>query len=231
MSKLSNVVKIDVVKKDVYNKLVAKVNNIDTSGFVSKTKYDTDKSELENKIPDTSGLVKKTDYNSKIIDTEHKIPDVSNLTTKPALSSVKNKIPNVSNLVKKTDYNTKVTEIENKLNNHNHDKYIKTTESNKLAADVFNARLAQANLVTETIFDNTVSSLDSKIAENKTKNGSIENELKKLKTFDLSYFIGKSHFEEDGKQNYLVFQPIIRYFKIIANKKFISSWKSKGLSD
>ena len=86
-------------------------------------------------------------------------------------------------------------------------------------------------MVTKTIFDNTVSSLDSKIAENKTKNGSIENDLEKLKTFDLSYFIGKSHFEEDGKQNYLVFQPRIRYFKIIANKKFISSWKSKGLSD
>ena len=47
----------------------------------------------------------------------------------------------------------------------------------------------------------------------------------------MSYFIGKSHFEEDGSQNYLVFQPIFRYFKIIANKKFISSWKSKGVSD
>ena len=45
---------------------IAKVNNIDTSGFVLKAKYDTDKSELENKIPDTSGLVKKTDYNAKI---------------------------------------------------------------------------------------------------------------------------------------------------------------------
>ena len=54
---------------------------------------------------------------------------------------------------------------------------------------------------------------------------------KKLKTLDLSYFIGKSHFEEDGAQNYLVFQPIRRYFKIIANTKYISSWKSKGLSD
>ena len=57
------------------------------------------------------------------------------------------------------------------------------------------------------------------------------NELKKLKTFDLSYFIGKSHFEEDGRQNYLVFQPISRYFKIITNTRFISSWKSKGLPD
>ena len=43
LSKLSNVVKNDVVKKDVYDKLVAKVDNIDTSGFVLKTKYDTDK--------------------------------------------------------------------------------------------------------------------------------------------------------------------------------------------
>ena len=45
LSKLSDVVKNDVVKKDVYNKLIAKVNSIDTSGFVLKTKYDTDKSE------------------------------------------------------------------------------------------------------------------------------------------------------------------------------------------
>ena len=59
LSKLSDVVKNDFVKKDVYNKLVTKVNNIDTSGFALKTKYDTDKLELENKIPDTRGLVKK----------------------------------------------------------------------------------------------------------------------------------------------------------------------------
>ena len=47
----------------------------------------------------------------------------------------------------------------------------------------------------------------------------------------MNYFIGKSYFEEDGAQNYLVFQPIKRYFKIITNSKFISSCKSKGLSD
>ena len=65
LSILSDVVKYDVVKKDVYDKLVAKVDNIDTSGFVLKPKYDTDKSELENKVPDISGLVKKTNYNTK----------------------------------------------------------------------------------------------------------------------------------------------------------------------
>ena len=49
-----DVVKNDVVKKTVYDKLVAKVDNIDTSDFVLKTKYQADKTELENKIPDTS---------------------------------------------------------------------------------------------------------------------------------------------------------------------------------
>ena len=61
LSKLSDVAKNDVAKKDVYDKLVAKVDNIDTSGFILKTNYDRDKSELENKILDISGPVKKTD--------------------------------------------------------------------------------------------------------------------------------------------------------------------------
>ena len=59
LSKPGDVVKNDVVKKKLYNKLFAKVNNIDTSDFVLKTKYNNDKTELEDKIPDTSGLVKK----------------------------------------------------------------------------------------------------------------------------------------------------------------------------
>ena len=71
--------------------MLGKVNNIDTSGFVLKTKYDTDKSELENKIPDTSGLVKETEYDSKITDIEGKIPGVTNLATKTALTAVENK--------------------------------------------------------------------------------------------------------------------------------------------
>ena len=69
-----------------------------------------------------------------------------------ALTTVENKIPSISSLVKKTDYNTKITEIEKKLTDQNHDKYITTPEFNTLAA-VFNARLAQVNLVTKTDFD------------------------------------------------------------------------------
>ena len=108
-------------------------------------------------------------------------------------------------LFKKTDYDTKVTEIENKLNNHNHDNYIDTSEFNKLAADVFNMRLAQANLITKKDFAAKFWSLNRKITANKSKHLLAENELNKLKTFDSSYCIGKSHFEEDGTQNYLVF--------------------------
>ena len=113
MSKISNVAKNDAVKEDVYNKLVTKVNNIDISDFVLKTKYDTDKTELENKIPNVTYFVKK----ARLTELENKIPDVSNLAQETALTIVENKIPDVSNLFNKTDYNTKVTEIENKLNN------------------------------------------------------------------------------------------------------------------
>ena len=153
LSKLSNVVKTDVAKKTVYDILVAKVNNIDTNNFVLKTNFNNKFTGLENKIPNTSGLVKKTDYNSKITEIENKIPDISRLATKATLTTVENKIPSISGLVKKTDYNTNITDIENILNNHNHDKYVATSEFNALAANVFNARLAQANLITKTDFD------------------------------------------------------------------------------
>ena len=72
--------------------------------------------------------------------------------------------------------------------------------------------------------------LNRKITQNKTKHLLVENELNNLKTFDSSYFIGKIHFEEDGTQNYLLFQPLNKYFKMITNTDYVSSWKSKGLS-
>ena len=207
LSKLSNVIKNDVVKKTVYDKLVAKVNDIDTTNFVLKTNFNTKFTGLENKIPNTSGLVKKTDYNSKITELENKSPDISglaikialttvenkipsinNLATKSALTAVENKIPSISGVVKKTDYNTKITDIKIILNNHNHDKYVATSEFNTLAANVFNARLAQANLITKTDFDAKLSSLDRKITANKTKPFLNDN--------DLSYSCGQQYFDE-----------------------------------
>ena len=246
LSKLSNVVKNNVFKKAVYDKLVAKVNNIDSSDYVSKTNFNTKFTELENKIPNASGLVKKTDYNSKITEIEDKIPDINGLATKTALTTVQNKIPSFNNLatktalttvenkirsitalVKKTDYNTKITDIENKLANNNHDKYVATSEFNTLAANVFNESLAQANLITKTDFEAKLSSLNRKITANKTKHF--------LNDDDLSYYRGKQYFDKgSGKQNYLVFLPLRKYFKlnsVAGAADYVLSWQSKGLSN
>ena len=95
-------------------------------------------------------------------------------------------------------------------------------------------RLGQANLITKTEFDSRLSNLNRKITTNKAKHLLVENELNKLKIFDSSYFIFKNCFEEDGLQKYLVFQPIIRYFKvnmIINVADYVLSLKFKGLSN
>ena len=97
LTKLSNLVINEVVEKTLYDKLVTKVNNIDTSRFVLKTKYTIDKSDLETKVPDTSRHVKKTDYNAKISEIESKIPSISGLAITSALTADENKISDVKN--------------------------------------------------------------------------------------------------------------------------------------
>ena len=103
-----------------------------------------------------------------------KLTELENLIP-AALTTVENKILSVSDLVKK--------KTKNKLNDHNHDKYIATSEFNKLAGDVFNARLAQANLITKTDFDTKLFSLNRKITQNKIKHLLVESELNKSKTY------------------------------------------------
>ena len=75
-----------MVKKTVYGTLVAKRNNIDTSDFVLKIKYQTDKTEFENKTPNVTDFVKS----AKLTELENKSPDISNLATKTALTTVEN---------------------------------------------------------------------------------------------------------------------------------------------
>ena len=148
------------------------------------------------------------------------------------MTAVENEFPSVSNLVKKADYDTKINKIEKKITDHTHDKYVTTPEFNKLTAEDFAARLAQADTVTKTDFNNKLADLNRKVVSNKAKDIVIENKLKKLKIFDSSCFQGKSHFEDDGTLNWLVFQPMQRYFKLAKdNPSIILSWKFKGLSD
>ena len=157
LAKLSNVVKNDVVKKTEYNSLKTKVDNIDTTNFVLKTKYEKDESgfedkisKIDKKIPDVSNLVRKQILMLKLLI----LPSISGLATNTALTAVENKILDVSSLVKKTDYHTNVCEIENKVNDHNHGKYITTPEFNTLAPDVFKVRLAaQTDLIRKPEFD------------------------------------------------------------------------------
>ena len=83
-------------------------------------------------------------------------------------------------------------------------------------------------------FDAGLTKISDRVTSYKSKHFLVENELKKLKAFDSSYFKDKSHFEEGGTQNYLVFQPMYKYFKKIAvagSGNYIYFWKSKGLSD
>ena len=63
--------------------------------------------------------------------------------------------------------------------------------------------------------------LTKKITQSNTKHLLVESELNKLKTFDSGYFNEKSHFEEDGTENYLVFQPVYRYFKVFSITQYL----------
>ena len=80
LSKLSDVLKNDVVKKDVYK---AKIKNI------------------EDKITEITNLTTKTTLNDETNKVKGEIPNISNLATKTSLNAVENKIRSVSNLVKK----------------------------------------------------------------------------------------------------------------------------------
>ena len=186
LSKLSNLVKNDVIKKTVYDTLVAKIDNIDTSGLAKKADCNTKISEIEDKIPDSSSFVKKNDCNTKVTEIEDKIPDISGLATKTALTKVENKIHSISGLVN-----------------------------------------LQANLITKTDFDAKLSNLNRKITGNKIKHILNDN--------DLSYYRGKEYFDEgSGKQNYLVFLPMGKYFKlnsVVGVIDRVLSWQSKGISN
>ena len=208
--------KLDIDKLAPVPVDLSKLSDAVKNDVITKTDYNAKIADIEGKIPDVTNLATKTTLitvENKIPDVgglatktaltavENKIPDISNLATKAALTNLSNTVPNINTLIKKSDYDTKIAEIESK--------YVSNTG--------FDSKLAQANVITKRNFD-------AKIIE-------LENNIKKLQTFDLSYFRGKSYFEEDGTQNYLVFWPIIRYFRILANTKYISSRKSKGLSD
>ena len=105
-------------KKKDFNTLKTKADGIDTTNFVSKTKYDNDVGDLKLKSPDISELLQTSTFNSKITEiegkittAEDKIPDISGLATKTEVTTAENKIPDISNLGTKTQ----LTIVENKI--------------------------------------------------------------------------------------------------------------------
>ena len=223
LAKLSNVVKNDVVKKPEYVTLKNKVYAIDTSGFVTRTKFTTDTNALddkidkiEKKIPDMSGLATKLsvarliteqeDYTDKV---KKKIPDISGLASKTELTTVENKIPDVSGLATASA----LTAVENKI------------------PDI-------TSLITKTDFDAKLKNITNKVTNNKSKDLLLDNELKNLKTLVGSS--AKISFDEVRKKNsfnrgffyylqqsYLVYDCKMGSFQFTAGK--ISTWKSTGI--
>ena len=216
---MRNVVKNDVVKKTVYNTLKNKVDAIDTSGFVTRTKFTTDTDALddkthkvEKKIPDIRGLAIKSSFTRLITEQEDytdkvkkKIPDISGLVSKTELTDVENKIPDVSGLAKASA----LTAVENKI------------------PDI-------TSLITKTDFDAKLKSISDRVTNNKSKDLLHDNELKTLKTLVGSS--AKIKFDEVQKensfnrgffyylqQNHLVYECKIDSFNF-TNKKILK-WK------
>ena len=168
------------MKKTEYDKLVNQVNGIDDTNFVSRTKFEKDGSNFEYKI-------KK----SALTAVENKILDISGLATKPALTAVENKIPNVTSFVKKknTDFDSKITEVEGKIPN------ISGLATNSSLTAVENKIPDITSLVTKTDFDAKLKAISDRVTKNKSKDLLLDNELKKLKTFNVDYFEGRNYFE------------------------------------
>ena len=222
-AKLSNVVKNDVVKKTTYNTLKNKVDAIDTSGFVTRTKFTTDTNALddkidkvEKKIPDISRLATKSsvtrliteqeDYTDKV---KKKIPDISGLASKAELTDVENKIPDVSGLATASA----LTAVENKI------------------PDI-------TSLIKNTDFDAKLKNISDRVTSDKAKDLLLDNELKKLKTLVGSS--AKIKFDEVQKENgfnrgffyyvlqsYLVYECKMDSFNFTSKK--ISKWKSTSI--
>ena len=140
-------------------------------------------------------------FNSKITEVENKIPDIKNLASKTELTTVENKIPNISRFVTKSELTTVETKIPD-INGFVKKKTGYSAKINELENKIPNV----SGLVSLTKFATELKKVDDKVSLNKIKKNDI----------DSAYFRGKTNFDDDdddGTQNYSVFQCIYKYFK------------------
>ena len=183
LSKLSDVVKMMLLKKDVYN---AKIKSIEDkipgiTNLATNTTLNAKINGVTKKITSITNLATSTTaLNAKINDGKNKIPNIASLTTTTAtaLTAVENEIPNASNLVKKTDYNTKISKTERKITaDHDHDKFFTNQGFNKLTSENFTATLKQGNLASKSDIANFVK---KKIDLNKIELNELSKKVKSL---------------------------------------------------
>ena len=129
-------------------------------------------------------------------------------------------------LFKKTDYHAEIWEIEAK--------YITTVDWNKFTKNIVDNSIKSKNLVDKSAISGFTKNadLDKKKVATSATNAELkakQGKIIKLQAFHSSYFRGKNHFKDDRSQNYLVFQPIYRYFRKDTehNTENILSWESK----
>ena len=113
LGKLSDVLKYDVVKKDVYN---AKIENIedkisDITNLATNTTLNSKITEVKREMPSITNLATTAALSAKVNEVKGKIRSITNSATTAALTAVENRIPNVTNLGNKTNYNTEINEI------------------------------------------------------------------------------------------------------------------------
>ena len=186
-SKLSDIVKNDVVKTDPHN---AKTENTedekpDITNLATNTILNDKINEVKNEIFSSTYLVTNASRNGKRNDVKGEIPSITNLATIATLTIVENKIPNASDLVKRADYDAKIKDVKNK--------YFTTSDYNKFTN---NARITAKNLINKSVLHEKIKTLTTKkqtkklatVAKWKTEQTKIE----KLQWYDLRLFIGQN---------------------------------------
>ena len=206
LTKLSTVVKNDVVKKTDYNTLKSKVDGIDVSKYVGRTKYETDGKAIYDKI---DAVEKKIPVLTDFVTTARFNHEKNLLVTKTALTTVENKIPDVSTLATKislssllpvSTFNSKVTELEGKV----------TTVDNKFSG-----------FVKKTDYGNEI----TKIKNDYTTNVSLDSKLNDLKAQHISTEVKKI----DDKTNKDT-SDILRFENRLKQKEDIVDENQRGLS-
>ena len=246
LAKLSNAVKNDVVKNTDYNALKSKVDDIDVSKYVGRTKYETDGKAIYDKI---DAVEKKIPVLADLVTTARFNHEKKLLLTKTAFTTVKNKIPDVSILATKmslssllpvSTFNSKVTELEGKVTtvDNKFSGFVKKTDYGAEITKVKNYYAAKASLDSKLNdlkaqhITDEVKKIDDKTKKNASNILGFESRLKQKEDTvnenerGLSFTRGLFYYLQ---QSYLIYECRTGSFSYNSDGK-IKLWKSTGIN-